>query len=131
MRNKQVVRLTESRLKRIITESIREGLSKQTHKVCSINEANTSRFPRYRGIPGTKFIYGGSMSGSVVVYKRHRLYEDDVEEALWQPYKDYGYEEIGQKEPTYEGFKEWIEKEDKDYLKSYLYDLIWALDGNN
>lgn len=126
---KRTIRLTEGELRGMISEAVRDVLSKHPNKRRGINEENMSRYPRYRGIPGTQFIYGGDMSDSIVVYKRHRINEWDIENELWECYKDYGYRDAGQEEPTERGFDEWIENVDKGWLKSCLDDIVWSIDG--
>lgn len=129
---KRTVRLTESELKRMISESVKKVLKGIKHR--SLNEGGhlyykddegniyTNSKDRYRGVPGTTFIWHGEWSDPEVIYKGQSINANDIEETLWDTYCDE-CEENGQK-PTNNGFDEWVEQMGTDYVAATLDEFV-------
>lgn len=45
------------------------------------------KFPTWRGVRGSKFIWHGEWSDPEVIYKRKRIDNYDLEEGCWDQYK--------------------------------------------
>ena len=82
----------------------------------------------YRGVPGSTYIWHGEWSDPEVWWDGVELNANDIEESLWNSYKD-DCEERGEN-PTEQGYEDWLEEMGTEYIASQLDDLAWAAQGN-
>ena len=129
MNKKQVIRLNESQLKQIVTESVKRVLKETAgHLYYKDDEGNphTNSKELYRGVKGAIFVYHGDWADPEILYKNHSINYWDAEQSLWYNYKEYCEE--NNIKPTDDGFEKYVnEYED---VASTLDELVWALDGN-
>ena len=123
---KRTIRLTESELRNMITESVKRVLSEGGHLYHKDEDGKvwTNSKQTYRGVPGSVYIWHGEWSDPEILWNGVELNANDVEESLWYSYKDM-CEENGE-QPTDEGFEAWAETED---IASYLDEAAWAAQG--
>ena len=123
---KRTIRLTESELRNMITESVKRVLSEGAHLYHKDEDGKvwTNSKETYRGVPGSVYIWHGEWSDPEILWNGVELNANDVEESLWYSYKDM-CEENGE-QPTDEGFEAWAETED---IASYLDEAAWAAQG--
>lgn len=123
---KRTIRLRESELRRMISESVKKVLMEGGHLYYKDEDGkvHTNSKETYRGVPGSVYIWHGEWSDPEILWKGVELNANDVEESLWYSYKD-DCEENGE-QPTDEGFEEWVKNED---IASTLDDLAWAAQG--
>ena len=123
---KRTIRLTESELRNMITESVKRVLSEGDHLYHKDEDGKvwTNSKETYRGVPGSVYIWHGEWSDPEILWNGVELNANDVEESLWYSYKDM-CEENGE-QPTDEGFEAWAETED---IASYLDEAAWAAQG--
>lgn len=94
----------------------------------------------YRGVPGTVFISHGEWGDPEIWYKEHELNGVDVEDSLWNTFKEYCQDEEDKqsfKEDTghdlvenEDCYEEWLQWMGTEWIASQLDDLCWAQDGN-
>ena len=115
------VKLSESQLRNIIKESVKQVLIEGGHLYHKDEKGNiyTNSKETYRGVPGTVYIWHGEWSDPEVVYKGHSFNANDIEESLWYDY-EYFCNKNGET-PTNEGLKDWL---DVDHIKATLDDFI-------
>ena len=83
----------------------------------------------WRNVPGTRFIWHGEWSDPEIYYNGELLNYNDVEDSLWNYYKEVICDENGEI-PTEEGYEAWVEREDPDWLKSQLDDILYGMYGD-
>ena len=120
---KRTIRLTESELRNIISESVKKILNEFKDEDGNVW---TNSKETYRGVPGSTYIWHGEWSDPEVIWKGVSLNANDIEDSLWYSYKDM-CEENGE-EPTEQGYEVWVENED---IASTLDELVWAANGNS
>jgi len=126
MGKKQIIRLTESDVHRIVKESVSKILNEGGHLYHKDEDGNvwTNSKETYRGVPGSVYIWHGEWSDPEVLWDGVELNANDIEESLWYSYKEY-CDENGE-EPTEDGFDEWAKTED---IESYLDEAAWVAKG--
>lgn len=126
---KRTIRLKESELKHIISESVRRILNEGGHLYYKDEDGkvHTNSKETYRGVPGSIYISHGEWADAEILWDGVELNANDVEEGLWYSYKD-DCEENGE-QPTEEGYETWLEEMGTDYIASQLDDLAWAAQG--
>lgn len=124
---KRTIRLTESELKHMISECVKRALNEGGHLYHKDENGNimTNSKETYRGVPGSTYIWHGEWSDPEVIWKGVSLNVNDIEDSLWNSYKDM-CEENGE-EPTEQGYEAWVENED---IASTLDELVWVAQGN-
>lgn len=91
---KNTIRLTESELKRVITESVRRVLKEHdlmpgdNGGYFSTSEFVNSQNRTWRGVPGTKVMWHGEWSDYEVIYNTEVLNGNDLDDYAWSLYKD-------------------------------------------
>ena len=139
--NKQLMRLTESDLHRIVKESVKRILRENSrrknrmikeggHLYHKDEDGNvwTNSKETYRGVPGSTYIWHGEWADPEVLWDGVELNVTDIEEGLWYSYKD-DCEERGEN-PTEQGYEAWLKEMGTEYIASQLDDLAWAAQGN-
>lgn len=138
---KQIIRLTEGDLHRIVRNSVNRILKENRRRNRMISEAGhiyhkdedgnvwTNSKDTYRGVPGSTYIYHGEWADPEIWWKGNELNANDVEDSLWQSYKDECSENGD--EPTEDGFEDWVEQQGTDYIASTLDEIDWATNGND
>ena len=138
---KQIIRLTEGDLHRIIGNTVKRVLKESRRRNRMISEAGhiyhkdedgnvwTNSKDTYRGVPGSTYIYHGEWADPEIWWKGNELNAEDVEESLWQSYEDECSENGD--EPTVDGFEDWVEQQGTDYIASTLDEIDWATNGND
>ena len=126
---KKIIRLKESELRRMISESVRRVLNEGGHLYHKDEDGNvwTNSKETYRGVPGSTYIWHGEWSDPEILWDGVELNANDVEESLWYSYKD-DCEENGE-QPTEQGYEAWLEEMGTEYIASQLDDLAWAAQG--
>lgn len=140
---KRTIKLKESELRRMISESVRRVFRESTrpHKSIGrrINEGGhlyhqdddgtiyTNSKERYRGVPGTTFIWHGNNADPEVIYKGKSFNVNDVEDNLWYTYKDE-CEENGE-HPTDQGFEAWLQEVGTSYIATTLDEILYSTQG--
>lgn len=76
----------------------------------------------YRGIEGTRYIWHGEWSDPEVIYNDCSLNAYDIEDLLWQRYRELCLYELDIK-PTENGYEEWLD-ENPDEIVQALFDLM-------
>lgn len=115
-------RLTESQLRSIIRESVREIMETAGHLYSKDDDGNvyTNSNATWHGVDGTIFISHGDWADPTVIYDGQELNGADLEDNAWEAYR-IECEENG-KQPTEREFdnlpSEWF-KEYLDY--GYIY----------
>ena len=140
MAKKQVIRLTESDLHRIVKESVNKLLRENSRRKSNmIKEGGhlyhkdedgkvwTNSKSTYRGVPGSVYIWHGEWSDPEVLWDGVSLNANDIEDGLWYSYKD-DCEERGET-PTEQGYEDWLKEMGISYIASQLDDLAWAAQG--
>lgn len=138
---KKKVRLTESDLHRIVKESVNRILRENSRgKSRMIKEGGhlyykdedgkvwTNSKETYRRVPGSTYIWHGEWSDPEVWWDGVELNANDIEESLWNSYKDDCEER--DENPTEQGYEDWLEEMGTEYIASQLDDLAWAAQGN-
>lgn len=97
-----------------VTESI--------HKVLNEAAGHSSSKETWRGVPDTTFFFPSDLEEPIILYKGKEISCYDVEDELWEIYKDE-CKENGET-PTYDGYEEWVNGLDKGYLQSELGNYI-------
>ena len=126
---KRTIRLTESELRNMISESVKKVLMEGGHLYYKDEDGkvHTNSKETYRGVPGSVYISHGEWADAEILWNGVELNATDVEEDLWYSYKD-DCEENGE-QPTEQGYEAWIEEMGTDYIASQLDDLAWAAQG--
>lgn len=104
-----------------ITESIHKVLNEAAgHYYYKDDDGTvyTSSKETWRGVPDTTFIFRGDWADPTILYKGKEINCYDVEDGLWETYKDE-CEENGET-PTNDGYEKWLNGLDKGYLQSEL-----------
>lgn len=76
----------------------------------------------WRGVKGTTFISHGEWSDPEIWYKGKELNANDIEDGLWDWYKEDCSE--NNEQPTEQGYEQWLETQD---LASYLDDVLFGM----
>lgn len=139
---KQIIRLTESDLHRIVENSVKRVLRESGDLYGHYDDGTpfTNSKQTYRGVPGTTFISHGEWADPEIWYKGHELNAEDVEEGLWNSFeaacsdpddsRDF-QEATGKKMTKDENcFEEWLKWMGPSYIQDELDDCVWAADGN-
>ena len=127
---------TEKRLTNKIFESMmwKMGLKKSVRLNETIGEAGhlyghyedgtpfTNSTDTWRGVKGTTFISHGELSDPEIWYKGKELNANDIEDGLWDWYKEECSE--NNEQPTEQGYEQWLETQD---LASYLDDVLLGM----
>ena len=119
MKKKQIVRLTESDLHRVIKESVKRVLNEAGHLYWKDEEGvHTNSNETWHGVEGTVFIWHGEWSDPEVLYDGEELNGSDLEDYAWAVYETECEEEG--KKPTEEEYDnlptEWFENTLDDYM---------------
>lgn len=95
--------------------------------VNTLNEGLSSPTPgekgAYRGVPGTVFVWRGEYSDPLVRYKGKLLNANDIEDALWNEYKEQ-LSDSGVEDPKGIGFEDFVEKNGVHYIEAILDDMV-------
>lgn len=83
----------------------------------------------YRGVPGSTFISHGEWSDPEILWKGSELNANEVEDYLWEDYKDACRER--KEKPTEDGFEDWLDEMGTDYIASTLDEVDWAINGDD
>ena len=100
---------------------------KQTIRLTENETIYTNSKERYRGVPGTTFIWHGNNADPEVIYKGKSFNVNDVEDNLWYTYKDE-CEENGE-HPTDQGFEAWLQEVGTSYIATTLDEILWSTQG--
>jgi len=87
---KNRIRLNESQLHRVIKESVKKVLKEGGHLYWKDENgvAHTNSKETWRGVPGTTYICHGEWSDPEVWYNGHEYNSDDIEDYMWERFKD-------------------------------------------
>ena len=126
---KQTIRLTESELRGMIQETVKEVLKEKLTEAGHIyfkdDEGNihTNSRQTYRGVPGSILISHGEWADPEIIWDGQSINASAFEDELWVIYKDYCDER--KIKPDDSGFEEWLQEQGTrfiaDELSSYLY----------
>lgn len=117
---KQVIRLTEGDLHKIIKESVNKILKESGHLYWRDEDgkAHTNSKEKWRGVEGTTFIYHGEWSDPEVWYDGEELNYNHLEDNVWAEY-EYECKEMG-KTPSEEEYDrlptQWFKEKLDDYM---------------
>lgn len=138
---KRLIRLTEGDLRRIVNNSIKRVLRESfRRKKRLVSEAGhiyykdedgnvwTNSKETYRGVPGSTYIWHGEWADPEVLWGGVELNVNDVEDSLWESYKDDCSER--REKPTEDGFEDWLDEMGTSYIATTLDELAWAAQGN-
>jgi hypothetical protein len=120
MAKKQVIRLTEGDLHKIIKESVKNVLKEAGHLSWKDEDGNayTNSKEKWHGVEGTTFISHGEWSDPEVWYDGEELNANSLEDYMWEEYK-YECEETGKtpSETEYDKLPtEWFAEKLDDYM---------------
>ena len=91
----------------------------------SVTKAKKKKDPNtYRGIEGTHYIWHGEWSDPEVIYKDCSLNAHDIEDLLWQRYRELCLYELDIK-PTENGYEEWLDEYPEEAIQA-LDDLLYG-----
>ena len=134
---KQIIRLTEGDLHRIVRNSVKRILKENRRRNRMISEAGhiyhkdedgnvwTNSKDTYRGVPGSTYIYHGEWADPEVLWKGVEINANDVEDSLWESYEDDCRDR--REKPTDDGFDEWLDEMGTSYIASTLDELAMAM----
>lgn len=108
-----------------ITESIHKVLNEAAGHFYFKDDdgtVHTSSKETWRGVPDTTFIFRGDWADPTILYKGKEINCYDVEDGLWETYKDECEE--NEEIPTDDGYEKWLNGLDKGYLQSELDNYI-------
>ena len=120
MAKKQVVRITEGDLHRIIKESVNKVLKESGDLYGRYDDGTpfTNSKRKWHGVEGTTFISHGEWSDPEVWYDGEELNGNNLEDYVWAEY-EYECEEKGKK-PTEEEYNrlpiQWFKEKLDDYM---------------
>lgn len=117
----------ESKLNRIVSESIKKVLKEGGHLYGTDSEGNTftNSDETYRGVPGTKWIWHGEWSDPEIAYKGQLINANDFENDMW----DYYNEVCG--DTDNDGFEKWLEEQGPDFIKDALDEHLFLMNGGS
>lgn len=121
---RQTIRLTESELKNIIAETVKRFICEGGHLYWQDDNGTiySNSKEKYRGVPGTTFVWHGENADPEIFYKGESINFNDVEDSLWYQYKEDCEERNEQ--PTEQGYEEWIEEVGTGYIAATLDDFL-------
>ena len=114
------IRLTESKLKQIVAESVKKVLKESGHLYGRYEDGTpfTNSKAKWHGVDGTVFISHGEWSDPEVWYDGEELNGNDLEDFVWEEYK-IECEETG-KSPSEQEFDklptQWFAEKIEDYM---------------
>ena len=119
--------VNREKLRSLVKENVKRMLSEGGDFLMQHDDGEyvTTSKRLYRNVPGAIFIWHGDSADPEILYKNHLINYYNVEDSLWNSYKDE-CEENGT-EPTEEGYDEWAEQLETDFIISELDDIIAGL----
>lgn len=119
--------VNREKLRSIVKENVKRMLSEGGDFLMQHDDGEyvTTSKKLYRNVPGAIFIWHGDSADPEILYKNHLINYYNVEDGLWDSYKDECLEN-GSK-PTEGGYEEWAEQLGTDYITSELDDIIAGL----
>jgi hypothetical protein len=114
------MKITKSELKQIVSESIKRVMNEAGHLYFRDEDGNayTNSKETWRGVPGTTFIYHGEWSDPEVWYKGHEINANDLEEYMWEEYKNDCFD--NETEPNEDDYESWLEKQGTSWIQAIL-----------